>query len=171
MKRTRFAFDGIVEKIDTIQYSVDSMFVEDGQTWYHFNPDRNLSIRSDGVHLSIGLYKVLWRRYPAKVGDTSDLGSIFLHVIQKTAHQVSVIVAVDTSITVPAGTFKCVAYQTWYYDDNYVLVPDYDVVYMYTEYYAPGVGFVLIEQYDSDQILGGNIFLQFRKELIHATLH
>lgn len=171
MKRTQFALNGDIENVDTLSFSIDSVFTVSGHMWYHFNPDRLMSNRPDGLWQK-DIYQgdeSLWRRYPAKVGDTTDRGVHFLTSIQDSARMLYIVVATDTMITVPAGSFRCVEYQMRYLDRQGRLVPGFESVYNYSDFYSPGVGFILTEQFDGDP--GGPIFLWFRRELMHVTLH
>ncbi len=170
---THYDSDGTFLGIDSSSIFVDTMFNADGWTWHHTNPDGLLmSIRSDGVWLR-GIYlgsDILWHRYPARSGDTTILGVVYPGNSTRALH-VKVVVAVDTMITVPAGTFKCIGYQSRYLDDQGKVIPGYDVLYKYTDYYSLGVGFVLIDQYGPLFRISDTAFLEVRRELIHATIN
>lgn len=146
---------------DTIVLNHDNEVEKDttiagNETWYILTYDQSTRMvcknRGDGLWFYIfnpvfpqGV-ESLYYRYPA-----------YEDYRYQTVDGVVVTVAsINFKVTVPAGTFHCYRYNTTY--------PTGD---LYSEYFAPGVGMILLEKYESS---GGTNIIAERTELVSYNL-
>jgi hypothetical protein len=103
---------------------------------------------TDGIHImdemrNGDLLNTLWFKYPCKAGDEfanfsstyNDLGDI------ETDDYVTKVISINESVTVPAGTFKCIHYQQIH---NYTSSSNSFSQHIIDTYISFGVGFIKI---------------------------
>ncbi len=107
--------------------------------------------KSDGFHMVIANAETttaqtqLFYKYPAKRGDSIVATGVW--------NFRKYVVAIDTLLTIPLGTFK-----------SYIYAPPNSDRYKYFIVFAPGVGLIKEEQYEKTN--NGIWYLSYKKELV-----
>lgn len=148
--------------------------VSNGITFYFYDSTVYLSNRSDGVYATDPslLFSQLYFKYPANIGDTfrsehdTSFGVVFVHNKDSIVQGVSqfIVTGKDVPITVPAGTYSCLKYQTDWVDIHSGKSYSRNI-----EYFAPNVGEIMKEQYTIDST--NSLQLLTRSRLLKVTLH
>lgn len=146
---------GNVLQLDTTAILIAKDTTIEGGTWYIATANGSSGemlpgqIRDDGMWGWDGDSAVLVWKYPATIGDVFIIG-----------FDTVTTVSIDTSITVPAGTFVCINYR---WKDNF----EPNRIYQY-HFLSPGVGYVCAEEYY--RTAGGTEYVRNRSVLLSYDL-
>lgn len=104
-QRTSYDTQGSVLALDTVTERIARDTLIQGERWYIWETSYGLSmgtIRSDGYWVLAGNQASLTFRYPVSAHDT--------YMVTEAGPTIRIL-AVDTLIAVPCGTFPCIAYE------------------------------------------------------------
>ncbi len=153
-RRTAYDSQGSVIAVDTTTERVARDTLLSGERWYIWQTPSGLSmgtLRSDGYWSLAGGVPALFFVYPASVNQT--------YMITENGPTIRVI-AVDTLISVPRGTFPCIGYEQ---------LDDRSGSLVRIDYLAANTGLIRAEEYV--HLPGGADSLARRSDLIDIHLN